>query len=399
MAAAEHPAIAWAESGAMALSGYPDGPPLAAPGDPAGAVRCALDRVRAHGVPTPGIEVLSERAALTGRSRNAPWSVGGAFRSVATRDGWLGLSLSRPSDVQLLPALIEGAVGADPWEAVHAWARDRTSAAAEERAALIGLPAAAVPPTPQPPSRPGVVVTSRGPLRQRGARPRVIDLTALWAGPLCANLIGLAGAEVITVESRTRPDGARSGTPDFYSMLHDGHELHRLDLDDPAELRGLIATADVVLEGSRPRALQRMGIDADAVVANGTIWLSITARGRSEPMRVGFGDDVAAGAGLIAWQDGIPCPAGDAIADPLAGVHAAAAILEAMASDQACLIDVSMHDLCCEAAIADPGSPARVFNSAAGWLVEAAGRTVAVASPRRRGSLGTGQPSRPSDKT
>ena len=39
--------------------------------------------------------------------------------------------------------------------------------------------------------------------------PLVVDLSALWAGPLCAHLLGLAGARVVKVESLGRPDGAR----------------------------------------------------------------------------------------------------------------------------------------------------------------------------------------------
>jgi crotonobetainyl-CoA:carnitine CoA-transferase CaiB-like acyl-CoA transferase len=67
-------------------------------------------------------------------------------------------------------------------------------------------------------------------------------------------------------------------------------------------------------------------------------------------LRIGFGDDVAAGAGLVAWDDGTPCPMGDALADPLAGVTAAAAALAALHSGRGALLDVSMHDLCAAAA-------------------------------------------------
>ena len=39
--------------------------------------------------------------------------------------------------------------------------------------------------------------------------PLVVDLAALWAGPLAASLLTMAGARVIKIESRTRPDAAR----------------------------------------------------------------------------------------------------------------------------------------------------------------------------------------------
>ena len=38
---------------------------------------------------------------------------------------------------------------------------------------------------------------------------RVVDLTAFWAGPLVTHVLGMLGAEVIHVESTTRPDGTR----------------------------------------------------------------------------------------------------------------------------------------------------------------------------------------------
>ena len=45
------------------------------------------------------------------------------------------------------------------------------------------------------------------------APPRIVDLSALWAGPLCAHLLQLAGASVVKLESTRRPDGARFGAP------------------------------------------------------------------------------------------------------------------------------------------------------------------------------------------
>ena len=51
----------------------------------------------------------------------------------------------------------------------------------------------------------------------------VADLSSMWAGPLCARLLGLAGADVIKVETPGRPDGARSGNREFFDWLHAGH--------------------------------------------------------------------------------------------------------------------------------------------------------------------------------
>jgi crotonobetainyl-CoA:carnitine CoA-transferase CaiB-like acyl-CoA transferase len=166
----------------------------------------------------------------------------------------------------------------------------------------------------------------------------VVDFSALWAGPLCAHLLGLGGADVIKVETPTRPDGARAGDPDFYRLLHAGHRSVVLDPDlprDRAALAALVAGADVVLEASRPRALAGWGLDPGGTAAT---WVSITAAGRASD-RVGFGDDVTAGAGLVALDAAGPVFAGDALADPLSGLTAAVRVLT---SPPGSLLDVAM---------------------------------------------------------
>lgn len=177
-----------------------------------------------------------------------------------------------------------------------------------------------------------------------------MDLTSLWAGPLCAHLLALTGARVVKVESTRRPDGGRGGPPAFYDLLHAGHESVALDFEDAGgrrRLRALVDAADVVLESSRPRALLQLGVDAQEHVAGGVVWTSITAYGRTGPWahRVGFGDDVAVAGGLVATDGGRPVPCGDALADPLAGVHAAVATAAALLDDAGHLVDVSMRDV------------------------------------------------------
>jgi hypothetical protein len=361
----------WARSGAMALTGRSDGPALPAPGRPASAVRGALllleGLVRARGGTVaaaplwPDVSLLGERAALAGLRRRGPLSPGGAYRPLATSDGWLGLSLARPTDHEAVPALVERDAVGDSWQAVAAWAATTTSAEAAARAQLLDLPGAEVAiggryDDEQARSRggaaPAPVLTTAGTAvrRPRGGRPLVVDLTALWAGPLCAHLLGLSGADIVKVESRSRPDGARSGPAHFFDLLHHGHASVSLDFASAvgrAQLHALIEQADVVLESSRPRALRQLEVSAEDVVAGGGIWASITAYGRNGPWanRVGFGDDVAAAAGLVALEDGVPLPCGDALADPLTGVHTAVAVAAALLDDTSHLVDVSMRDV------------------------------------------------------
>jgi hypothetical protein len=350
----------WAASGAMALTGRRDGPALLGTGSPATAVHTALDVLARAGVPRlPDVRLLGERAAAAGYERDAPRSAGGGFRILRARNGWFGMSLARPSDLDLVPALV-GRELTDPWDAVTEWLNRTTVADATSRTRLLGLPAATVAAEPPEPTRDGVLVTEGG-ARPPTERPLVVDLSSLWAGPLCAHLLGLAGARVVKVESSTRLDGARRGPAAFYDLLHAGHESVVFDFAAQRTLlQQLVARADVVVEASRPRALKHLGVDAHTEVARGAIWVSITAGGRGDATRVGFGDDVAAGAGLVAWEAGLPCPMGDALADPLAGAAAAAASVTALADRHGALIDVSMHDICATAARTPPTGPRHV---------------------------------------
>ena len=74
------------------------------------------------------------------------------------------------------------------------------------------------------------------------------------------------------------------------------------------------------------------------------MWVSITGYGRDdrEARRVAFGDDAAVAGGLIAGARADPVFCADAVADPLAGLAAAAAALDCHGAGGAWLVDVSM---------------------------------------------------------
>lgn len=336
----------WADSGGMELTGYRDGPPLGVRGHPASAVRASLAWLQSLGGDSlPGVELLGERAAMTGLGRNAPVSCGGAMRLLPCTLDHVAISLARPSDHDLVPAIVGGDTDEDSWVALRRWCLGRSAAEVADRCQLLGVPAAPAGTADPHAARPWLSAQKGGRRRQLRERPHVVDLTSLWAGPLCARLLRLTGAEVTKVESRHRPDGARQGTPEFFTRMNAGSRYVSLDFSTQKgreQLRQLVSEADVVLEASRPRALRHLGINADELVATGTTWLSITARGRASDW-VGFGDDIAAGAGLLADSAEV-LPAGDALADPLAGVHGAAAVAAALKGGRGWLLDLSMHE-------------------------------------------------------
>jgi hypothetical protein len=379
----------WAASGVVALTGHSVGAPLVPPGSAATYARELSDQIyeltvgSGSPVRVDGPSLLAERAAFTGHTRRGRTSAGGASRLLPTADGWAAVSCARLDDPALLGALVGAQLAEDPWPLVTAWLSEHSGAELAERAELLGLAAGPVAPTavaaPPPPLLPRSV-----------AGLLVVDFSALWAGPLCSHLLGLAGARVVKVETPSRPDGARRGHPGFYRLLHAGHASVVLDPGTPSgrrALAALVASADIVVEASRPRALARFGLDANASVAAGTTWISLTAAGRSSG-RVGFGDDVAAGAGLVAYdRDGrTPLFCGDAIADPLTGLAAAARALTAPADGGGVLHDIAMSDVV--AATLDgrtgPAPSARPASGASGWAVETEHGWIPVATPRGR---------------
>jgi len=403
----------WAATGAMGLTGWPDGPPLA----PAAPV---MTRVRGAATMLGGLTaavgsrvdldpstVLCGRAALLGLDRRGRTSVGGACRLVRAADGWVALSLARPADVEALPAAYGlpidvasaaghrtpaapgPAAGADaanePWASLAAVIATLPAEAAADRGQLLGIPAAALV------SAAGEAPASPWRIEQVGrAAPRavagdltVVDLSAMWAGPLCAHLLGRAGFRVIKVESRERPDGARAGDPRFFDWLHGGHDGVTVDLATAAGrdlLRRLVDRADVVIEGSRPRALAQLGIEARSVVSDrpGRTWVSITGYGRDDDgaARVAFGDDAAVAGGLVARdRAGGPVFAADAIADPLTGVLAAVAAVASVMAGGGRIVDVAMARVAGWAAgIGDEPVPHALERDAGGrWAVRCRG--------------------------
>jgi crotonobetainyl-CoA:carnitine CoA-transferase CaiB-like acyl-CoA transferase len=181
--------------------------------------------------------------------------------------------------------------------------------------------------------------------------PLVVDLSSLWAGPLCGQLLAACGARVVKIESLERPDGARRGDRSFFDLMNAEKESVALPFREGRgrdALAALLARADLVIEASRPRALEQLGIDATEFASrHGTTWVSITGHGRTPPGSewVAFGDDAAASAGLVAASpaNSSPCFCGDAIADPITGLHAAVAGLSAWAKGGARLVDISLQ--------------------------------------------------------
>lgn len=192
------------------------------------------------------------------------------------------------------------------------------------------------------------------PERERGlplAGVRVIDATAWWAGPEAGRLLALLGADVLHLEATAHPDGMRMAGGLFADQdrwwersaialsANTGKRGITLDLasdDGAALLDRLLADADVVIENFSPRVGERFGLTPDRLsgLNERLILARMPAFGLDGPWRdrVGFAQTMEQVSGL-AWVTGHPedqprIPRGPC--DPLAGAHAAFAVLVAL---------------------------------------------------------------------
>jgi len=182
---------------------------------------------------------------------------------------------------------------------------------------------------------------------------RVVDLTAWWAGPSATHMLAMLGADVIHVESIQRPDGMRMtggmlmGREErwwefggFFLSANTNKRGLTLNLADPrgvALAERLLATADAVVENFTPRVTEGFGLTWERIreLNERCCFVRMPAFGLTGPWRdhTGFAQTMEQMAGL-AWLTGHPddqprIQRGPC--DPLAGMHAAFALLVALA--------------------------------------------------------------------
>jgi len=181
-------------------------------------------------------------------------------------------------------------------------------------------------------------------LRAAGTRPasgiRVLDLTRVIAGPVATRYLAALGADVLRLDPPHRPElplqardgllGKRSalldfGTPDGFARLHE-----------------LLSSADVLVHGYRPHALDRFGLAPQALAERhpGLVVVSLSAWGSRGPWggRRGFDSIVQAACGIAVAESpdaerpgALPCQ----LLDHGTGYLCAAAALRALATQAA----------------------------------------------------------------
>jgi crotonobetainyl-CoA:carnitine CoA-transferase CaiB-like acyl-CoA transferase len=180
---------------------------------------------------------------------------------------------------------------------------------------------------------------------------RIVDFTAFWAGPSATHSLATFGADVIKIESIQRPDGIRysggmrTDVDDWWEYGWVFHAMNTnkrsvtLDLqseDGIGLVKELVRQADAVVENFSPRVMEQFGLGADVLLELNPrlVVVRMPAFGLTGPWRdrVGFAPTMEQIAGL-AWVTGLPegppvAPRG--ACDPLAGSHAAFALLAAL---------------------------------------------------------------------
>jgi len=207
--------------------------------------------------------------------------------------------------------------------------------------------------------------TSRGPAGAL-AGVRVVDLTRVFAGPLCTQLLGDHGADVIKIEppqgDETRDWGVpgRDDVSSYYWGLNRSKRSLALDLRlEPARqvLRRLLDSADVLVDNFKAGTLEAWGLGYEAVLRERfprLVHLTISGYGPTGPLAGQPGYDAVAQAvtGLLSVNGengGAPLKLPLPLVDMTTGVYACAAIamalLERTRSGLGQHVDVALYDV------------------------------------------------------
>lgn len=175
---------------------------------------------------------------------------------------------------------------------------------------------------------------------------RVLDASTILAGPLCCQILGDFGAEVIKIEHPTAGDSMRGhgktkdGHPLWWKEISRNKRTIGLSLSVPegaALFLRLAERADVLVENFRPGTLERWGIGPEELhrVNPGLVIVRVTGFGQSGPYasRAGFGTLAEAMSGfahLTGEADGPPTLPAFGLADSICGIAASSAAMMAL---------------------------------------------------------------------
>jgi crotonobetainyl-CoA:carnitine CoA-transferase CaiB-like acyl-CoA transferase len=220
---------------------------------------------------------------------------------------------------------------------------------------------------------------AQAPAIHTGPRPgplsgvRVLDFAWALVGSITTKTLGDLGAEVVKIESRTRPDLARldvqvsaskAGNWDdkpWFAHLNSSKRSLSLNMKKPEArelIDPLIDWADVVVENFSPGTMKKLGLDYDTLAARnpGIVMVSGSVFGQTGPLAQEWGVDGTGGAlsgrtFLTGYPDRDPVipgavPYGDVIVPFVMAGTVAAALQHRRETGRGCHIDASMYEIC-----------------------------------------------------
>lgn len=319
------------------------------------------DWIDEAGLPNPlaGVDWLSYNRSTLDPAIRAVWEEAIAAFFV-TRTKQEIATEGRRRGINACPVAEPADVLADP----HLAARDFWDAAGEPRR-FVGWregesDAVTTPPAP---------ATRTGPL----AGVRVLDFAWALVGSITTKTLGDMGADVVKVESRSRPclsrldvqvSASRPGNFDdkpWFAHLNSSKRSLALDMKQPEArrvLEPLLRWADVVVENFSPGTMAKLGLDYDSIAAinPGIVMVSGSVYGQTGPLAQEWGVDGTGGAlsgrtFLTGWPDRDPMipgavPYGDVIVPYVMAASVAAALEHRRTTGRGAHIDASMYEIC-----------------------------------------------------
>lgn len=194
---------------------------------------------------------------------------------------------------------------------------------------------------------------------------KVLDFSTLLPGPFGSMVLADLGAEVVRVESPTRPDMVRilppqvDGVSAAHAFLNRSKKAITLDLKRPAAVdtvKHLVSTYDIVIEQFRPGVMDRLGVGYEALKAvnPSIIYCSITGYGQTGPYKDRAGHDmnylsIAGVTGYNGRKATGPAPINVQLADVAGGSYHAvmgilAAVIHRQQTGEGQHVDISMTD-------------------------------------------------------
>ncbi len=185
---------------------------------------------------------------------------------------------------------------------------------------------------------------------------RIVDFSWVMAGPMTTKMLGAMGAEIIKIESSTRPEfSVRDG---MFSVINNNKKSCTLNITTPEGqdlIRELVASSHVVVENFSSRVLVQYGLSYDRLreVKPDIMFVSASGMGRTGPERdlLAYGSLLQGYSGRVGMI-GEPNPALEAMGilpawtDPITALWETMAILTAVRhwrqTGQGAYIDLSM---------------------------------------------------------